>query len=136
MPGDRTLRIAVFLNCIGDLPVALLPVLQDTRSEYLVQSRPVRVPLASRYVGNVFMFPQMIDQSVGKGFLAQNRLTPHLVPDGLADAPVDELPVFLLCKGLFSSPATTRATLKTHNNYFSSIVNSLFREMRQFPLHE
>lgn len=43
----------------------------------------------------------MIDQLVGKGFLAQHRLSPHLMPDGLADAPADELPVFLLRKGPF-----------------------------------
>lgn len=103
MSGDRTLRIAVFLNGLGDLPVALLPVLQNARREYLVQSRPVRVPLAPRDVGDVLMLPQMIDQPVGKGFLAQQRLPPHLVPDGLADAPADELPVFFLCNGPLSA---------------------------------
>ena len=44
------------------------------------------------------MLPEMIDKLISELFLAQDRLAPHFRPDGFADPPLNELPVFFLCR--------------------------------------
>jgi len=95
VPGDRTLSVPVFLDRFADLFIALVPVTTGTHREDLVQIGPVRIALAPGYVGNVLMFPDKICHLICKCLFAKHCLAPHFVPDGLADAPADELPIFL-----------------------------------------
>ncbi len=66
----------------------------------------MRIPLAQRDLRNIPVLPQVINQLVGKRLLTKDRSPPHFMPDGLADAPIDKLPVFLLCLSRLPSELT------------------------------
>ena len=97
MRGDFLLPITVLLHCFDYRNPPLLQVHPYFIAEELLQQWSVRVPLAFGYLGYVLVFFQVIYELINEAFLPQERLAPHLCPDGLLpDPPVYELPVLLL----------------------------------------
>lgn len=85
------------LNGLGNFLVPFLLIPQDTFCEYRIKCWPVRIPLTARYLRHVLMLSQMIDKFVTKPFLSKDRLPAYFVPYGLADTPMNELFILLLC---------------------------------------
>jgi len=104
MSGYLLLSIAVFLHGINDLLISFFLVQYHIFREYLVESRPVHIPMTLGYFRNVLMFFDMGDESLHKIVFTQDGLPFYLSPDSIfADTPFDELTVFLLGLGPLSA---------------------------------
>ena len=104
MSGYLLLSIAVFLHGINDLLISFSLVQDHIFRKYLIERRPVHIPMTLGYFRNVLMFLDMGDESLHKIVFTQDGLSFYLSPDSiLADPPFDELPVFLLGLGPLST---------------------------------
>jgi hypothetical protein len=104
MSSYLLLSIAVFLNSINDLLISVSLVQNRIFREYLIERWSVHISMTFGYFRNVLMFFDMGDESLHEIVFTQNRLSLYLSPDSLlADPPFDELPVFLLGLGPFST---------------------------------
>ena len=94
----------MFFDSLGHLPVSFFSVLEYTLLEYFFKCRSVCVPLAPRYLGHMFVFLQMIGETVYEFVFAQDDLPLNIEHDGFfTDSPFNKLAVFLFC--LVSLPA-------------------------------
>lgn len=104
MSGYLLLSIAVFLYSINDLLISFSLVQYHIFREYLVERRPVHIPMTLGYFRNVLMFLDMGDESLDKIVFTQDGLPLYLSPYSIfADTPFDELPVFFLGLGPLSA---------------------------------
>ena len=102
VPGNLALPIRIFLNSLSHLLVSFLSVLEYTLIEDFIKRRSVCVPLASRYLGHMLVFFQVIGEAVYEFVFAQDDLPLDIEHDGFfTDSPFDELAVFLLCLASF-----------------------------------
>jgi len=86
------------------LSVSFFSVLEYTLLKYFFKCRPVCVPLTPRYLGHMFVFLQMIGETVYEFVFAQDDLSLNIEHDGFfTDSPFNKLVVFLFC--LVSLPA-------------------------------
>ena len=107
VPGNLALPIPVFLDSLCYLLVSLFSVLEYTLIEDFIKQRTVCVPLASWYLGHMFVFLQVIDEAVYEFVFAQYDLPLNLLPDRFSpDSPVNELAVFLFCLASFTAELT------------------------------
>jgi len=83
LPDAVAVLLYRYCHCCSSLP--------QTRSritgKQLLQGRPVGISLTAGYLGDIPFLLQMMDQLVYESFLAQQRLPPHLGPDGLLSDP-------------------------------------------------
>ena len=79
--GNFPLTTPMLLDCLRYFPVPLLLIPDSLLREYLFQSRPVRIPLVLRYLRRTLLFLEMVNQLAREFCLAQNSLTPHVLPN-------------------------------------------------------
>ena len=97
VPGNLALSICISLNCLSHLLVSLLSVLEYTLVKDFIKLWSVCVPLAPRYLRHILVLSQMSGEGVYEFVFAQDDLPLDIEHDGFfADAPFDELAVFLL----------------------------------------
>lgn len=103
MCGNCPLGIAVFLNRFRDHQITPLFVFQNPLRKDLVQPRPVRKPLAPRYLRHISVSFEMIDHLLRKFLLTQDCLTSDFRPYRLPDPPRNKLLIVFLCLCPFSA---------------------------------
>lgn len=94
--GYLPLRVCMLLHSLRYLLVPLNLIVKYIGSEDPVKRRPVREPLTPGNFRNIFVLPQVRDETINKIIFAENGLAFYLWPKRFfADPPTDKLSVFL-----------------------------------------
>ena len=127
MSSYLPLSITVFLHGIKDILISFSLVQDYIFRGYLIQRRPVHLPMTPWYFRNIMMFLDMEDQALHKIVFAQDRLPLYLSPDCLLPGPpFDEFPVFLLSLGFLSIELPKDPIRgQTHCRYFPSCCSAI-----------
>lgn len=78
---NRSLRIAVFLNSLGNFLVPLAFVRKYTLIEHFFKSWPVRISLALGYLRDIPVLFKVINEAVNKIIFTKNCLAFDLIPN-------------------------------------------------------